>query len=342
MRGFVRFLIAACSAGAALFALAMGVAAATLKPVATDRNDLIGEPRVYVTKSAENLLEIAREFNVGYVAMVAANPEVDPWLPGDGTALTLPTVHLLPNTARRGIVINLSEMRLYYFRPDEAVISFPIGIGSEGRETLVGTTRVVSKRPNPTWYPPPAKRAEDPDLPAAVPPGPDNPLGDFALYLGWPRYLIHGTNRPYGVGRRLSAGCIRLYPEDIARLYPMVPIGTPVTVIDEPVKLGWSNGDLYLEIHPTQAQADELEDKRRFTTRVIDSLVERIKQAAGGHAGRLDWELVAHAAKDRRGVPVKITRLPQAAVSAWPGLLLAHPLLHHLLHLVGRSLRIGR
>jgi L,D-transpeptidase ErfK/SrfK len=165
----------------------------------------------------------------------------------------------------------------------------------------------VSKRPNPTWYPPPAKRAEDPDLPAAVPPGPDNPLGDFALYLGWPRYLIHGTNQPYGVGRRLSAGCIRLYPEDIARLYPMVSIGTPVTVVDEPVKLGWSKGDLFLEIHPTQAQADELEDKRRFTTRVIDRLVERIKQAAGEHAGRLDWELVARAAKDRSGVPVKIT-----------------------------------
>ncbi len=306
MRIFVRFLIAACSAGAALFALA--VAAAMPKPVAIDRNDLIGAPSVYVTKSEENLLEIAREFNVGYVAIVAANPEVDPWLPGDGTALTLPTVHLLPNTERRGIVINLSEMRLYYFRPNEAVLSFPIGIGSEGRETLVGTTRVVSKRPNPTWYPPPAKRAEDPDLPAIVPPGPDNPLGDFALYLGWPRYLIHGTNRPYGVGRRLSAGCIRLYPEDIARLYPMVSIGTPVTVIDEPVKLGWSKGDLYLEIHPTQAQADELEDKRRFTTRAIDSLVERIKQAAGEHAGRLDWELVARTAKDRSGVPVKITR----------------------------------
>jgi L,D-transpeptidase ErfK/SrfK len=307
VRGFVRFLIAACSMGAAMFALALAVAAATLKPVTSDRSDLIGESSVYVTKSEENLLEIAREFNVGYVAIVAANPEVDPWLPGDGTTLTLPTVHLLPNTERRGIVINLSEMRLYYFRPNEAVISFPIGIGSEGRETIVGTTRVVSKRPNPTWYPPPAKRAEDPDLPAAVPPGPDNPLGDFALYLGWPRYLIHGTNQPYGVGRRLSAGCIRLYPEDIARLYPMVSIGTPVTVVDEPVKLGWSKGDLFLEIHPTQAQADELEDKRRFTTRVIDRLVERIKQAAGEHAGRLDWELVARAAKDRSGVPVKIT-----------------------------------
>lgn len=288
--------------------LALATIAAAATPPAAARNDLIGETRVHVTKAEENLLDIAREHNVGYVAMVAANPQVDPWLPGDGTELKVPTIHLLPNADRRGIVINLSEMRLYYFRPNLPVISLPIGIGSEGRETLLGETRVVNKKKNPTWFPPPAKRAEDPSLPKVVPPGPDNPLGDYALYLGWPRYLIHGTNQPYGVGRRLSAGCIRLYPEDIARLYPMIAIGTPVTVIDEPVKLGWSGEDLYLEIHPTQAQADELEDRRRFTTRAIDGLIEKVKKAAGAHAGRLNWELVARAAQDRSGLPVKITR----------------------------------
>ncbi|MFO0998255.1 MAG: L,D-transpeptidase family protein [Alphaproteobacteria bacterium] len=308
MGRIVRFPIGIGGVVLAIAVFTAAAIAAAPQPVRVDRNDLIGEPHVYVTKAEENLLEIAREFDVGYVAMIAANPEVDPWLPGDGTRLTLPTVRLLPNTARRGIVINLSEMRLYYFPPNGSILSFPIGIGSEGRETLVGATRVVNKRPNPAWYPPPSRRAEDPDLPAVVPPGPDNPLGEYALYLGWPRYLIHGTNKPYGVGRRLSNGCIRLYPEDIARLYPMVSVGTPVTVIDEPVKLGWSSGDLYLEVHPTQAQADEIEDNRRFTTRAIDGLIDRVKQAAGGHAGRLDWELIARAAKERSGVPVKITR----------------------------------
>ena len=151
--------------------------------------------------------------------MVAANPGIDPWVPGEGTEINLPTVHLMPDLADadpEGIVVNLAEMRLYFFeKPGGVPQSFPIGIGRDGLNTPTGTTEVVAKRKNPTWRPTKRMRDEDPELPEVVPPGEDNPLGTRALYLGWPQYLIHGTNKPHGVGRRVSSGCVRLYPEDV-------------------------------------------------------------------------------------------------------------------------------
>lgn len=271
--------------------------------------DVVGWMATYRTLYEDTLPDVARRFDLGYVELIAANPGVDPWLPGAGAEIVLPTAHLLPDAPHRGIVINLTEMRLYRFpRPDAEPETYPIGIGREGRMTPLGHTSVVRKAEGPTWYPPASIRADKPYLPASVPPGPDNPLGQFALYLGWPGYLVHGTNRPWGVGRRVSSGCIRLYPEDIERLYAAVRVGTPVTVVDQPVKFGWIDGQLYIEVHPTKAQADELETTGRFTPEMPESLLRMAHDAAAAAAERLDFTEALRAGLERRGYPVRITR----------------------------------
>jgi L,D-transpeptidase ErfK/SrfK len=188
------------------------------------------------------------------------------------------------------------------------VQSFPVGIGGEGKETPLGTTRIESKRPHPAWYPTASERAEDPDLPEVVKAGADNPMGDYALYLGWRGYAIHGTNRQYSIGRRDSHGCIRLYPEDIARLYAELPVGTPVTVVDQRVKLGWSGGELYVEVHPTQDEVDLIESGKELPPETAPEIDERALAAAGAAAGRIDWYALHLAAQRRAGVPVLITR----------------------------------
>ncbi len=172
----------------------------------------------------------------------------------------------------------------------------------------IAISQIVDKRYKPTWVPPASIRAEKPRLPAAIPPGPANPLGDYALNLGWERYVIHGTNRAAGIGRRISHGCIRLYPDDIAWLFGKVAFGTKVRIVDQPAKLGWVGGELYLEVHPSQRQADELEKDRRFTSEAIPELTWRITQAAGDAAGRLDWAATRKAVGERRGIPLRITR----------------------------------
>ena len=189
-------------------------------------------------------------------------------------------------------------------------MSFPIGIGGEGAETPVGHTVVVVKRPHPTWIPTASEHAEDPDLPEVVPPGPDNPMGDFALYLGWKDYALHGTNRPYSIGRRDSHGCIRMYPEDIARLYALVTLGTPVTVVDEPVKTGWQGGELYLEVHWEQEDAESLETRGAPPAIIAADADDLVVQAAGKAADRLDWYAIHLAELRRDGIPVQVTLSP--------------------------------
>lgn len=311
MKYLGRALIACYWAVAA--ALASGGTLAAERIPQQPRGDLVGQIETYTTAYEDTLIDLARRFDVGFVALLAANPGVDPWVPGNGTNLTIPTAYLLPNVPRQGIVVNMSEQRLYYFTADRKVIAFPIGTSRPGWDTPLIATRVIDKREKPTWIPTPAIRAEDPDLPAVVPPGPDNPLGDHALYLALPTYVIHGTNRPEGVGRRVSRGCIRLYPEDIAWLYPRVAIGTPVTFIDEPMKLGWSDGELYLEVHPDPDQALELEETGRFTPAVPPGFRSRIEIAAGTQAERLDWPLIVKAIEERRGIPLRITRPKETA-----------------------------
>jgi L,D-transpeptidase ErfK/SrfK len=223
------------------------------------RDDLIGEATRHVTDGELTLLDIARERSLGVPEISAANPGVDPWVPGRETLLTLPTQHILPDGPREGIVINKAELRLYFFPKFGPVQTYAIGVGREGLNTPLGRTTVVRKQVRPTWRPTPETRLARPELPAVVPPGPDNPMGEFALYLGWPTYAVHGTHKPYGVGRRVSRGCIRMYPEGVARLFPQVPVGTRVTVVEQPVKVGWRAGELYLEVQPDLAQIDELE-----------------------------------------------------------------------------------
>lgn len=282
---------------------------------AAERNDIVGELKVHVAAWEDMFVELMRSHSIGYNEMVAANPGIDPWVPGTGTRILLPTAHILPDAPRKGIVINLPEMRLYYFAPGGEVISHAIGVGEEGWGTPKGSTAIVRKQANPAWYPPASIRKESPDLPSMVPPGPDNPLGEHALYLGWNAYLIHGTNKPDGVGRRVSHGCIRMYPEGIADMFRRVGPGTTVTVVDQPVKLGWRDGDLYLEVHHTLGNANALEAREPFEPEPLPDLHQKVRKAAGAAAANVDWALVDQVAAQRLGIPVRITsQAPPAAL----------------------------
>ncbi|OFW82684.1 MAG: hypothetical protein A2018_08245 [Alphaproteobacteria bacterium GWF2_58_20] len=269
----------------------------------------IGKIRVHEAAYEDTLVDMARAENLGYVEMRAANPDADPWLPGAGTKLVLPQEHLLPDGAREGILINLPDMRLYYFPEKDGIpVSWPIGIGADGLLTPIGSTTVVRKMAGPSWRPTAEKRARDPSVPDVVGPGPDNPLGAYALYLGWPTYLIHGTNKPLGVGRRVSSGCIRMYPEAIEALFAKVAPGTKVMVVNQPVKMAFKGGELFMEAHPSLIQADAVEAQGRFIPEVPEGFMKRVISMAGDAAPRLDWPLVRQVIRERRGYPVKITQ----------------------------------
>jgi len=272
-------------------------------------DDLVGRLSFHETKAEDTLIDLAPALGVGYVELLAANPGVDPWLPGEGTRLALPQARLLPSPPREGIVVNLGDLRLYYFEPGAPVRSYPVGIAKDGYATPIGVTEVKTKREKPAWTPGPSARRDDPTLPARVQPGPDNPLGEHVLYLGWPSYLIHGTNDPRGVGRHSSRGCIRLYPADIAELYGLAGPGTRVRVVNEPVKLGWIAGELYLEVNPNEVESLEIDETgKRADAAPPAGLRERVKQAAGEQSARVDWERVEKVAVGRKGVPSRITR----------------------------------
>lgn len=269
--------------------------------------NIIGAPRTYTTSYDDSLVDLARRFGLGYLEIVMANPGVDPWVPGKDVKIVLPTEHLVPEGPRDGILINLAEQRLYYFRADGVTVeTAPVGIGAEGWATPTGRTKIVRKKINPTWHVPISIRRERPELPAVVPPGPDNPLGSHALYFDWPSYLMHGTNKPDGVGRHVSHGCLRLYPEDVSRLYGEVAIGTPVTIIDRDLKIVLVGDALWIEVHPSRKQAFEVEQQGHFAVEMPRDFESRISAAAGDNAGRIDWRVAAKAARERRGVPVQI------------------------------------
>jgi len=271
--------------------------------------DVIGTRGLHTVAEGETLLDLARRYDVGFIELRAANPGLDAWIPPVGTPVVLPTLHILPDAPRQGIVINLAELRLYYFASSGAFsASYPIGIGREGWETPEGRTRIVRKRRDPSWTPPASIRADQPGLPAVIPPGPANPLGRFALDLAWESYLLHGTNKPNGVGRRVSHGCIRLYPEDIERLFEAVAVGTPVTVVNQEIKLGWSGGALYMEMHPNLAQALEVEARGTFSPAPPPDIQAAIERALGEASVELDRQAVDRVVRERSGVPVRITR----------------------------------
>ncbi len=272
-------------------------------------DDVIGEISWYLAHYEDTMPELARRFDLGFVELMAANPGVDAWLPGEGRQILIPSAYVLPDAPRRGIVINLAELRLYYFRRDGSIETVPVGIGRDYWQTPEIETVVSRKRKDPVWIPPASIRAEKPDLPAQIGPGPDNPLGDFAMNLAYGSYVIHGTNKPLGVGRRVSHGCIRLYPEDIARLFPEVPTGTPVRIVDQEIKLGWSGGSLFLEAHPSQEQADEIEAGNTLEHWAdIPGMMIRLSEMPGAAEADLDWPLIERTLRERSGVPVRISR----------------------------------
>ena len=243
------------------------------------QQSVVGAPQIVYTSEENTLSDLAREYGLGYDEIVAANPDVDPWLPGDRTPVLLPTQYIIPDVPREGIVLNIASKRLFYFPSaaegeSQKVLTYPIGIGRVGWETPLGATEVVAKATDPHWFVPASVRREHAEmgnpLPSVVPPGPDNPLGAYVLKLDMPGYLIHGTNQPYGVGMRVSHGCVRLYPENIELLFSLVEVGEPVQIINEPYLLGRQNGELYFEAH------QPLEDDAVLPAERLDLLLERL------------------------------------------------------------------
>ena len=281
----------------------------------TPEQDVVGAVQVTKSTKEDTLSDIARRFNVGYEEIVRANPKVDPWIPGEGTQIIVPSQFIIPNAPREGIVINVPQMRLFYFPPvkkgeRQVVYTHPIGIGRVGWATPQGTTKVVRRTKDPTWRPTASiikeHRENGEELQKVVGPGPDNPLGRYAFYLGWPSYMIHGTNKPAGVGLRSSHGCIRLYPEDIELLYSMVPVGTKVTVVNEPFVFGSQDDKLFLQAF------DVLEDDTRDWQKAQKKLVTKaigadIQKELKKRNEEISWDLVATVGHDPRGIPLVIS-----------------------------------
>lgn len=282
--------------------VACGAAKAATYPV---NGDVVGKVVHYTVKKKDTLYSIARHFDIGIVAIWTANPDVSTWRPRPGTVLTIPTAHVLPDVPHKGIVIDLPALRLFYYPDQQTVMTFPIAIGMKGWETPTGATTVVRKEPHPVWIVPASIRKEKPDIKPVFPAGPDNPLGQYALHLGWPGYLIHGTDMPYGIGRRASHGCIRLYPEDIEILFKAVKTGTPVTVIDTVYSVGWEGNALFLQVMPSPQQADEIAERETFIIHDLPDVYGDVYQLAGGGT-KVDWSVIRKAIMWRSGIPVVV------------------------------------
>jgi L,D-transpeptidase ErfK/SrfK len=272
--------------------------------------DLVGQVRIIPAVHEDTLLDIARRYQLGHDEIILANPDVDRWLPGEGTPVTLPTRYILPAAERVGLVLNVPEMRLYYYPPVKAgeprvVRTYPVSVGRMDWETPLGSWRIISKQKDPVWRPPASIRAEAAErgetLPEVVPAGPDNPLGRHALRLSIPSYLIHGTDKPWGVGMRVTHGCLRMYPEDIAALYDEIPVDTPVRIVKQPVKIGWLLDTLYIEVHPP------LEEDVEGREHLMETAMDVIRAAVAERPVRLSGRLINAAVHEARGYPVAIS-----------------------------------
>ncbi|MGE5800492.1 MAG: L,D-transpeptidase family protein [Syntrophaceae bacterium] len=265
-------------------------------------NQVIGQLAVVPIQDGDTLPDIARHFSLGHEEISSANPGVDVWAPQAGSRVLLPLMFVLPDAPRQGIVINLASMRLFHYGKTRAVLTYPVGIGEEGRSTPMGAMIVERKAVRPTWHVPASIRRDhakkgDP-LPAEVPPGPENPLGEYALYLSRTSYVIHGTNKPYSIGLRATNGCLRLYPEDVEKLYRAVPVKTSVYVVNQPYLVGRAGGMLYLEAHSPQEELDAANMKKRLYAKLKD--IEKKEKL------RLDWERIEKTVKEARGIPVPV------------------------------------
>lgn len=272
-------------------------------------NTVIGSTKIIYADERDTLLDIARNHGFGYQDMKLANVNVDTWLPDDGQEVVLPSQFILPVASMDGIVLNVPEMRLYYYPPKEKgklqeVFTYPLGVGREGWNTPYIKTIIVEKKVNPNWYPPKSilkehEEAGDP-LPKIVKPGPENPLGNYAMRLGRRDYLIHGTNKPNGIGMRISHGCIRLYPEDIKELFSKVSLKTPVNIINQPYKIGVKNDVIYLEAHPFLD-----EDKEKYENN-LTSVIALIIKISNNRKYQIDMRTAYEAIKNPTGLPIAV------------------------------------
>ncbi len=296
--------------------LTASAAQAAVYPLPPPDTDVIGQIKVVYATKDDTLLDVARRHSLGYDEIVHANPGLDRWAPGEGTPIVLPTRYILPDTPREGIVLNIAELRLYYYPPaspgaERVVYTFPVSIGRMDWKTPLGVTRVVAKDIDPPWRPPASIKAEHAAegdiLPDVVPGGPDNPLGRHALRLALPSYLIHGTNRPFGIGMRVTHGCVRMYPEDIEWLFGMVPVGTPVRLIDQPVKVGRLNGELLVESH------EPLEEDNIPIKVTLEQAQRAVIAKTGPDMPGVDPAALEVAVEQVSGIPVSIGTEPGSA-----------------------------
>lgn len=277
--------------------------------------DVIGEVQHTRVRTGDTLLDIARRHDLGQDEIRLANPTVDRWLPSAGTSILLPNRYILPKAKRTGLILNVPEMRLYYFpKPGlgkvPVVITHPVSVGRMGWTTPVGDTQVVAKQTDPVWHPPESLKKEaaasGEALPTVVKAGPDNPLGRYAIHLGIAGYLIHSTNKPYGVGMRVTHGCVRMYPEDIEKLFDDVAVGTPVQIINQPIKVGWLDGTLYLEVHPPIAEdRDKYGDISQMVLKIIS---DAIAEENTKYRVMLRDSVIEAAIAEQNGIPVAISR----------------------------------
>jgi L,D-transpeptidase ErfK/SrfK len=282
-------------------------AGATVYTLAHPDDAIFGQDQTVETVYEDTLYDLARKFSLGSEELIRVNPGIDPWIPGAGKQVVIPGRHILPPGPHEGIVVNLPEHRLYYYpkpkhgQPQE-VITYPVSIGKMDWRTPLGLTHVISKQKDPTWYPPESVRKEhaaagDP-LPGSVPPGPDNPLGAYAMRLaaGNGTYLIHGTNNPIAVGLPVTHGCIRMYPDDVAAIFPLVPVGTPVRLINVPIKVAWIDGELLLEAHPpVDAEGQSFEPN-------LDQFSDLLRAAVGDTTVAIHWDYAREVLQKADGV----------------------------------------
>ncbi len=298
--------------------LIWGAASSQAATFQTSGGTVVGTVQAITAKHGDTLLGIAEEFELGYEEVVAANPHVDSWLPGEGSRIVLPSRFIVPNKIKKGIYINLAEYRLYYFPEGKrgTVMTFPISIGRGDWDTPVGAAQVINKVVNPAWYPPESIRrehaAEGDPLPRIVPPGPDNPLGNYALRLDLPGYLIHGTNRPYGIGMKATHGCIRLRPPNIAELFKLTSPGTPVHIAKVPFKAGVKDGVVYFEAHPDKSEVEAIleaqvvvDEEQRSAA--LAGAIRDVLKLVDRTGAQVDWLRLMEIAKESRGIPLPIS-----------------------------------
>lgn len=267
---------------------------------------VVGTLATVPARGDDTLSDLARHYGLGYNDIALANPDLNPWVLQDGQPVLLPLQFIIPETPRKGIVLNLANMRMFYYpkQAADSVKTYPVGVGRDGWDTPLGQTQIVAKKVNPDWTVPESILREhqvlgDP-LPAVVHSGPDNPLGAYAMPLAVGNYLIHGTNKPYGIGMQVSHGCIQMYPEDIARLFPQVDVGTPVRIVHQPYLVAWHDGDLFLEAN------QPLEKWKKQDAALIEDVQQKLQKSAIQHGVRVDWQRVEQILQRKDGVPQSV------------------------------------